>query len=138
MHFVDNRRSDRDIQEDLFQIGTIGLMKAIDKFDLTFEVKFSTYAVPMIAGEIKRFLRDDGPVKVSRELKMLATKINIEKKENPNITINELLAGEKAETKTVEEIAERLGNQETALRQGDGLYAQESFCTKQAHVCFFG
>lgn len=55
--------------EDLFQIGCIGLMKAIDKFDLSFEVKFSTYAVPMIQGEIKRFLRDDGMVKVSRTLK---------------------------------------------------------------------
>ena len=55
--------------EDLLQIGTIGLMKAIDKFDLSFEVKFSTYAVPMISGEIKRFLRDDGLIKVSRSLK---------------------------------------------------------------------
>lgn len=55
--------------EDLFQIGTIGLMKAIDKFDLSFDVKFSTYAVPMISGEIKRFLRDDGMVKVGRALK---------------------------------------------------------------------
>lgn len=55
--------------EDLFQIGCIGLMKAIDKFDLRFEVRFSTYAVPMIQGEIKRFLRDDGMVKVSRTLK---------------------------------------------------------------------
>ena len=55
--------------EDLFQIGSIGLIKAIDKFDLSFEVKFSTYAVPLICGEIKRFLRDDGIVKVSRSLK---------------------------------------------------------------------
>lgn len=55
--------------EDLFQIGTIGLMKAIDKFDCSFEVKFSTYAVPMIQGEIKRFLRDDGLIKVSRSIK---------------------------------------------------------------------
>lgn len=55
--------------EDLFQIGCIGLLKAVDKFDLTFEVKFSTYAVPMIAGEMKRFLRDDGMLKVSRSLK---------------------------------------------------------------------
>jgi len=55
--------------EDLFQIGSIGLMKAIDKFDTTYEVKFSTYAVPMISGEIKRFLRDDGIVKVSRSIK---------------------------------------------------------------------
>lgn len=55
--------------EDLFQIGTIGLMKAIDKFDVNFDVKFSTYAVPMITGEIRRFLRDDGMIKVSRTLK---------------------------------------------------------------------
>ena len=55
--------------EDLFQIGTIGLIKAIDKFDLSYEVQFSTYAVPMISGEIKRFLRDDGPIRISRTLK---------------------------------------------------------------------
>lgn len=60
--------------EDLFQIGTIGLLKAIDKFDLSYEVKFSTYAVPMISGEIKRFLRDDGMIKVSRSLKELSYK----------------------------------------------------------------
>lgn len=61
--------------EDLFQIGSIGLMKAIDKFNLEFDVRFSTYAVPMIAGEIKRFLRDDGMVKVSRSLKENGWKI---------------------------------------------------------------
>lgn len=61
--------------EDLFQIGCIGLMKAIDKFDLHYDVKFSTYAVPMIQGEIKRFLRDDGMVKVSRTLKENGWKI---------------------------------------------------------------
>lgn len=55
--------------EDLFQIGSIGLLKAVDKFDMDYQVRFSTYAVPMIAGEIKRFLRDDGIVKVSRSLK---------------------------------------------------------------------
>ena len=60
--------------EDLFQIGSIGLLKAIDKFDLSYEVKFSTYAVPMISGEIKRFLRDVGMIKVSRSLKELAYK----------------------------------------------------------------
>ncbi len=63
--------------EDLFQIGTIGLMKAIDKFDLRMEVKFSTYAVPMIAGEIKRFLRDDGLVKVSRTIKENGLKVRM-------------------------------------------------------------
>ena len=61
--------------EDLFQIGCIGLIKAIDKFDLQFGVRFSTYAVPMIQGEIKRFLRDDGMVKVSRTLKENGWKI---------------------------------------------------------------
>ena len=64
--------------EDLFQIGAMGLIKAIDKFDPSFEVKFSTYAVPMIAGEIKRFLRDDGIVKVSRTLKENCWKIKRE------------------------------------------------------------
>lgn len=61
--------------EDLFQIGTIGLMKAIDKFDQSFQVKFSTYAVPMVIGEIRRFLRDDSPIKVSRSLKEMGAKI---------------------------------------------------------------
>ena len=55
--------------EDLYQIGAIGLMRAIEKFDFEYEVKFSTYAVPLITGEIKRFLRDDGMIKVSRNLK---------------------------------------------------------------------
>lgn len=63
--------------EDLFQIGTIGLMKAIDKFDLSLGLKFSTYAVPMITGEIKRFLRDDGPVKVSRTIKENGLKVKL-------------------------------------------------------------
>lgn len=61
--------------EDLFQIGSIGLIKAIDKFDTGFDVKFSTYAVPMITGEIKRFLRDDGMIKVSRSIKELGVKV---------------------------------------------------------------
>ncbi len=61
--------------EDLFQIGSIGLLKAIDKFDTNYDVRFSTYAVPMIQGEIKRFLRDDGMVKVSRTLKENGWKI---------------------------------------------------------------
>ena len=65
--------------EDLFQIGSIGLLKAIDKFDMSFGVRFSTYAVPMITGEIKRFLRDDGMIKVSRTLKELSYKAYIAK-----------------------------------------------------------
>ena len=62
--------------EDLYQIGCIGLIKAIDKFNLEFDVKFSTYAVPMITGEIKRFLRDDGMIKVSRSLKELGMRVS--------------------------------------------------------------
>lgn len=61
--------------EDLFQIGCIGLLKAIEKFDLSYDVKFSTYAVPMVIGEIQRFLRDDGLVKVSRSLKEMGNKV---------------------------------------------------------------
>lgn len=62
--------------EDLFQVGIIGLLKAIDYFDTSFNVRFSTYAVPMITGEIRRFLRDDGMVKVSRQIKDNACKIH--------------------------------------------------------------
>lgn len=63
--------------EDLYQIGCIGLLKCIDKFELSYDVKFSTYAVPMIMGEVKRFLRDDGMVKVSRSLKETAYKVYV-------------------------------------------------------------
>lgn len=72
--------------EDLYQIGCIGLMKCIDKFDLSYDVKFSTYAVPMISGEIKRFLRDDGMIKVSRTLKETAYKVRKAREEIINKT----------------------------------------------------
>ena len=61
--------------EDLYQIGTIGFIKAIQRFDTSFEVRLSTYAVPYILGEIKRYIRDDGPIKVSRSIKELNVKI---------------------------------------------------------------
>ncbi|MBR4027640.1 MAG: sigma-70 family RNA polymerase sigma factor, partial [Lachnospiraceae bacterium] len=67
--------------EDLFQIGVIGLIKAIDKFDTTTDFSFSTYAVPMIIGEIRRFLRDDGMIHISRQIKEHARKIAIAKEE---------------------------------------------------------
>lgn len=86
--------------EDLFQIGTIGLMKAIDKFDPTFAVKFSTYAVPMIIGEIRRFIRDDNPVKVSRSYKELATKVYRAK---------ESMAKEMGREPTLSELSKSLG-----------------------------
>ena len=70
--------------DDLYQIGCVGFLKAIKNFDPSFDVKFSTYAVPMISGEIKRFLRDDGAIKISRSIKTLAIKIKsyLEKKKN--------------------------------------------------------
>ena len=63
--------------EDLIQIGLIGLIKAVDRFDMEYDVKFSTYSVPLIQGEIRRFLRDDGLVKVSRSLKTIHYKAEI-------------------------------------------------------------
>lgn len=85
--------------EDLFQIGSIGLLKAIDKFDLSYDVRFSTYAVPMITGEIKRFLRDDGLIKVSRSVKELGMKVG---------AARESLSGSLGREPTIEEIAGEL------------------------------
>ncbi len=85
--------------EDLFQIGCIGLIKSINKFDSSFDVKFSTYAVPMIIGEIKRFIRDDGIIKVSRTLKETSNKARITK---------EIMAKELGREPTVNEIAEQM------------------------------
>lgn len=81
--------------EDLYQIGVIGLLKSIDKFDFQYDVKFSTYAVPMILGEIRRFLRDDGMIKVSRPLRETAVRANavrerLMKEKNREITVLEL------------------------------------------------
>lgn len=67
--------------DDLYQLGCMGLVKCIKKFDTSYDVEFSTYAVPMIAGEIKRFLRDDGIIKVSRSLKEYAVKIDRARRE---------------------------------------------------------
>ena len=64
-----------DNMDDLFQMGTIGLIKAIDNFDLSYDVKFSTYAVPMILGEIKRYIRDNNSIRISRSLKDIAYKV---------------------------------------------------------------
>lgn len=86
--------------EDLFQIGCIGLMKAIDKFDLSYDVKFSTYAVPMIVGEIRRFLRDDNPVKVSRSVKETAYKIQ---------QVRDLLTARLSREPSISEVASELG-----------------------------
>lgn len=81
--------------EDLFQIGCIGMLKAIDRFDTEFDVAFSTYAVPMIAGEIRRFIRDDGIVKISRKIKENQMKIMHQR---------EIYINEKKQEPTIEEL----------------------------------
>lgn len=98
--------------EDLFQIGCIGLLKSVDKFDLSYDVKFSTYAVPMIIGEIQRFLRDDGTLKVSRSLKELANKVRKTKDE---------LSKRIGRLPTIKEVAEELG-----ITAEEVVFAQEA------------
>lgn len=107
--------------DDLFQIGCIGLIKSIDRFDMKFDVQFSTYAVPMIIGEIRRFMRDDNPVKVSRPLKELAYKVH---------RTQEKLQGLLGREPTIKEVAADLllGTQEIvaaleAIQSPSSLYA---------------
>lgn len=85
--------------DDLFQIGCIGLVKAIDRFDVNYNVKFSTYAVPMIIGEIRRFIRDDNPMKISRSIKELGLKIH---------RIQDKLIAALGREPTIKEIADEL------------------------------
>lgn len=86
--------------EDLFQIGCIGLVKAIDDFDLSYDVKFSTYAVPKIIGEVKKYMRESGPLRVSRSLKQLASR---------GIAVKDDLAAKLGRTPIISEIAGELG-----------------------------
>ena len=88
-----------DNMDDLFQIGCIGLLKAIDNFDLSYGVKFSTYCVPMIQGEVRRYLRDNNSIRVSRSLKDLAYKA---------LKVKDELTLEKGVEPTMEEIAKKL------------------------------
>ena len=92
--------------EDIFQIGSMGLVKAVNNFDSKYNVKFSTYAVPMIMGEIKRFLRDDGIIKVSRSVKTIARKLHYDKealtkKLDRDPTIEELSAYSEISTEDI-------------------------------------
>jgi RNA polymerase sporulation-specific sigma factor len=86
--------------DDLFQIGCIGLVKAIDDFDLSYDVKFSTYAVPKIIGEIKRYIRESSPLKVSRSLRELASR---------GIAVKDQLTKKLGRTPLISEIAQELG-----------------------------
>ncbi len=98
--------------EDLFQLGSIGLVKAIYNYNPSYNVRFSTYAVPMIIGEIKRFLRDDSMIKVSRSLKDLVTKANAAK---------EYLKAELKREPTIQEIAENIESSPDEI-----IYAMEA------------
>lgn len=89
-----------DNMDDLFQIGCVGLIKAIDNFDLSHEVKFSTYAVPMILGEVKRYLRDNSSIRVARSIKDIAYK---------SLQAKEQLTNELGKEPTIEMIAKKLG-----------------------------
>ena len=108
--------------EDLFQIGSIGLIKAIDKFDMSYDVKFSTYAVPMIMGEIKRFLRDDGVIKVSRSMKETAGKIRVTR---------ELLSNRYGREPTLEEISAEmnLAKEEVVMALESGAEVESLYKT---------
>ncbi len=88
-----------DRADDMFQVGCVGLMKAIDNFDESLNVKFSTYAVPMIVGEIKRYLRDNTTVRVSRSLRDIAYKA---------LSVKDMFAKKSAEEPTIEEIAREM------------------------------
>lgn len=104
--------------EDIFQIGCIGLIKAINKFDTSFDVKFSTYAVPMIIGEIKRFIRDDGIIKVSRSLKETANKARV---------IKEVMSKELGREPSINEMAARLD-----VSSEDLVMAMEAGCSPES------
>ncbi len=89
-----------ELVDDLFQVGCIGLMKAIDNFDLSQNVRFSTYAVPMIIGEIRRYLRDNNPIRVSRSLRDIAYKA---------LQVRDALVSKYSKEPTINQIAEELG-----------------------------
>ena len=100
-----NNRTDN--MDDLFQVGCIGLMKAIDNFDTSLNVRFSTYAVPMISGELRRYLRDNNSVRVSRSLRDLAYKA---------MQAREELTASKQSEPTIEEIAKIIGTSKGTVK----------------------
>lgn len=115
-------------REDLFQIGMIGLMKAIERFDLSMDVCFSTYAVPLVMGEIRRFLRDDGAIKVSRSLKETGSRLRrlqdeMEKQLGRAVSFEELQehSGLPAETITLAmEAGAQIESLQSTVYSGDG------------------
>ena len=124
--------------DDLFQVGCIGLIKAIDNFDMSHNVKFSTYAVPMIIGELRRYMRDNNPIRVSRSVRDLAYKA---------LTAKEALSTRLAREPKIEEIAKEIGStrEEVSLaldaiadpvslyepvysENGDSVYVMDKVC----------
>lgn len=119
--------------EDLYQIGSIGFIKSIKRFDTSFDVRLSTYAVPYILGEIKRFIRDDGSIKVSRSIKELAMKIR---------EVQARFLREKGEEITISEIAKELkvSKEEVAtaldsLRPTISIY-EDNYSNEEGGICF--
>ena len=106
LSIVQRFTSRKENLDDLFQVGCIGLCKAVDNFNVELDVKFSTYAVPMIIGEIRRYLRDNNSIRISRSVRDLAYKA---------LQAREELTKEKNEEPTVEEIAKRLGEKKETV-----------------------
>ncbi len=127
-----------ELMDDLFQVGCIGLVKAVDNFNTELGVRFSTYAVPMIIGEIRRYLRDNNTIRVSRSMRDLAYRA---------LSVREEMTREKQSEPKIEEIAERLGEKRETVMQameaiatpislydpvysenGDSIYVMDQIC----------
>ena len=140
----ENRGYDR---EDLFQIGAIGLMKAIEKFDLSYEVRFSTYAVPMVTGEIRRFLRDDGMMKVSRSIKESGWRVKrsrekLEQELGRSVTVQELSDDTGLSTEEVAmaiDASEEVASIYQTIYQSDGseLYLVDKMADEQVCAIYY-
>ena len=132
----------RENADDLFQVGCIGLVKAVDNFNLALDVKFSTYAVPMIIGEIRRYLRDNNSIRISRSVRDLAYRA---------LQAREELTREREYEPGVEDIAKRLGEEKEAVARameaiiepislyepvysenGDSIYVMDQLCDTSA------
>lgn len=132
----------RENADDLFQVGCIGLVKAVDNFNLALDVKFSTYAVPMIIGEIRRYLRDNNSIRISRSVRDLAYRA---------LQAREELTREREYEPSVEDIAKRLGEEKEAVARameaiiepislyepvysenGDSIYVMDQLCDTSA------
>ncbi len=132
--------------DDLFQVGTVGLIKAIDNFDLSYNVKFSTYAVPMILGEIKRYLRDNTTIRISRSIKDTAYKVLKQKEKLTNELNREPTPTEIAKKMNISEyeVAESLNCLKDIMSMqepiyndgGDVIYLEDQISEKEGYYDF--